>query len=154
MRLPILSVLLLLPLTSCIPVEDFGAYWDRASLDPQLKGKWRRIAASPDQTREHGYPIGDISELVEKDGAFELITHRLTGAVPDEHGPLWPVKTLTTGRHRWLLFGPQKGFLLGYQFDGAYLHMCPIGGPEMADFIRSRYPAAPNLVVTSGIARR
>jgi hypothetical protein len=150
MRLRFLPILLLLPLTSCIPVDDFGAYWDRMGLDPQLSGKWERIAASPQETKEHGYPIGDIEEVVQKDGAYEVITHRSTGATPDDKGPLWPVRTLITGRRRWLAFGRQHGFLVQYQLSGNDLHFCAVGDEDIAGLIRSRYPGAPNLKVSSG----
>ena len=152
MWLRLLLVPLLLPLTSCIPVDDFGSYWDRTSLDPQLRGKWKRIAASPDQTREHGYPIGDISELVEKDGAFELINDQSSRPILDaENRPVWPVKTLTTGHHRWLVLGREHAWVVEYQFDGGYLDVCPLNDSDMAEFIRKRYPGAPNLKTSSGI---
>jgi hypothetical protein len=146
-----LIILLLLPLTSCLPVEDFRAYWDQADLDPQIKGKWKRIAKSPDETREHGYAIGDITEFVEKDGAFEVITRSSTGAQDTR----FPVKTFTTGRHRWLVLGRQKAVLLGYQVDGGYLDICPMGAePEMAEFVEKNYPGAPNLKVEHGMGPR
>jgi hypothetical protein len=124
-------------------VDDFGTYWDQT--DPQLKGKWKRIATSPDQTRENGYPIGEISELVEKDGAFEVTTRSPTGAIDLDK---YTVKTLTTGRHRWLAIGQQV--VGGYQLDGGYLDICPIG-EEMAEFARRNYPGAPSLEVVSGM---
>ncbi len=126
-------------------MDDFGSYWDQTSLDPQLRGKWKRIAASPNQTREHGYPIGDISEFVELAGALEL------RPIVGENEPLWPVKTLTTGNHRWLVIGRKRGFLLEYQFDGGYLDFCPVDDSDMAEFIRKRYPEAPNLETSSGV---
>ena len=147
--LRILVVLLLIPLTSCVPVEDFGLYWDRTTLDPRLSGKWKMIAASPEQTREHGYGIGDVSELVERDGAFELITDRLAR---EEDKRIWPVKTLITGRHRWLVLGREHALLLEYQFEGAYLDICPLTDNDaMAAFIRRTYSSVPNLEITSGM---
>jgi len=147
-RLRLSLVLLLLPLTSCIPVDDFGAYWARTSLDPQLKGKWKMIAASPEQTKEHGYGIGNVVEVRERDGSFELINH---AAVRAEDRSIWPVRTLTTGRHHWLAVGRQKGMLLGYQIEAGYVHICPIGDPALGAFIQRRYPNSPSFDVTYGI---
>ena len=59
-------------LISCIPVDDFGSYWDKAGADPQLAGTWKRIAANPQQTREQGYSTGDVMRLVAKDGQYDL----------------------------------------------------------------------------------
>jgi hypothetical protein len=145
----VLPVLLLLSLTTCIPVEDFGAFWDRTDLDQRLKGKWKQIAASPDQTREHGYGIGNISELVERDGAFELL--HISTSSAGEDGPTWPVKTLTTGRHQWIVLGRRNAVLAGYQVDGRYLHICPGGDTLMAAFIRTRYPNASNIDTSLGV---
>jgi hypothetical protein len=47
--------LIAIPLTSCIPVEDFGTYWDKAVPDTRLEGNWKRVAARPDRDRKHGY---------------------------------------------------------------------------------------------------
>jgi len=148
----LLLALLLLSLTSCIPVGDLGSYWARTSLDPQLRGKWKRIAVSPDETIEHGYPIGETSELVEKDGAFELTADRQMGPILDaENKPMWPVKTLTIGRHRWLVLGRAPSWMVEYQFEGGYLDVCPVDLRDLAGFIDKRYPAAPNLEILSGV---
>ena len=140
----------LLPLTSCIPVEDLGDYRDRTSLDPQLKGRWKQAAVSPDQTREHGYATGDVSEVVEKEGAFAWIPHPDRPPANQEE-PIWPIKTLITGRHRWLAIGQQKAVLVGYQFEGGYLHLCPMGDPVMATYIQQHYADAPNLESATGV---
>jgi hypothetical protein len=120
-------------------------------LDPQLSGKWERIAASSEETREHGCPIGDIEEVVQKDGAYQVINHRSMGATPDDKEPIWPVRTLTTGRRRWLAFGRQHGFLVQYQLSGNDLDFCPVDNKDIAGLIRRRYPSAPNLEVSSGM---
>jgi hypothetical protein len=119
-------------------------------LDPQLSGRWERIAASPQETSEHGYPIGDIEEVVQKDGAYQVINHAM-GSTADDKEPIWPVRTLTTGRRRWLAFGRQHGFMVQYQLSGNDLHLCPVDDEDIAGLIRRRYPGAPNLKVSSGM---
>jgi hypothetical protein len=31
-----------LALSSCTPVDDFGAYWDKGFADPVLEGTWKK----------------------------------------------------------------------------------------------------------------
>jgi hypothetical protein len=61
-------LVLVLSQAACIHVEDFGAYWDKAGTDRALAGTWKQVSASPDQTRAHGYGIGDTMHLSVKAG--------------------------------------------------------------------------------------
>jgi hypothetical protein len=65
-------VVVLLCLSACINVDDFGPYWNRASVDRKLLGDWKLVPASPDQTRSKGYGIGDVLRIAIKGDAYEL----------------------------------------------------------------------------------
>jgi len=114
MKKSFLVLLALLPQVSCINVEEFGGCWEKTEMDKRLAGDWKRVPASPDQTREHGHGIGDVTHFIEKDGAYEL-----PATAPDR--PFYPVKTLKTGPYQFLVFGPHKGIIVRYKLDGGVL---------------------------------
>lgn len=88
-------VLLLLMLASCIPVDDFGAMWDKAKPDPALVGTWQMVgggkpgnerwtvsAGEKDQrvvmTEANGQPSPEASlarSLTHKGKSFLLLKH-------------------------------------------------------------------------------
>lgn len=92
-----LLIVLLLPLTSCIPVEDFGPCWDKAVLDARLAGTWKRMAAA------------DTVTVVERNGAYEM-TFAREGTKR--------VKTMKLGPYRFLALGPERGALVRYKLTG------------------------------------
>ena len=57
--------------------------------------------ASPEQTRAHGYGIGNTIHLSVKADAYEMVVHDAEGKRPD--APFYPVKTLDVGRYHFLL---------------------------------------------------
>lgn len=133
----------LLPLTSCIPVEDFGAYWDKAGLDKALAGDWKQVPATAYQSRAQGYPIGDVMHIVAKGDAYEISFSDEGKAETDN--PLYPVKTLAAGPHRLLAAGPKKGGILLYRLRGRTLEFCNSFGPVMLGFVQKHYPDALNI---------
>lgn len=45
-----------LPLFSCFPVKDFGAYWDKAGTDKRLAGSWEISKAELLRLKKHETP--------------------------------------------------------------------------------------------------
>lgn len=143
-----LLFMVLLPLTSCIPVEDFGAYWDRAEIDTRLAGKWTRVTASPGQDREHGYPIGDVISFVIKDRVYEVTVRDKRGTIRDK--PAYPVKTLSVGNYRFLAYGPRQGIIVRYRVSARTLEWCFSDGPSTVEFVNTHYPRAANIKQAKG----
>jgi hypothetical protein len=137
LRLFLLAVMLQ---TACIDVEDFGAYWDKAGTDRALAGTWRQVSTSPEQTRAHGYGIGNTIYLSVKADAYEMVVHDADGKRPD--APFYPVKTLDVGRYHFLLNGRTKGMMQRYSISGNTVLWCQQFGPGMVEFVRARYPDA------------
>ncbi len=63
----------LLSLGACIPVEDFGAYWDKAGIDKALEGSWVRLAANEQQTIDSSYGVGTITRFDVKGDAYVML---------------------------------------------------------------------------------
>jgi hypothetical protein len=134
-----------LSLNGCIPVQDFGEYWDRATIDKQIAGSWKRIAAAPDQDAKHGYPIGDVMTFVEKGAAYESSDFDAFGKLREK--PVYPIKTLEIGKYQFLAFGPTKGIIVRYVITGSNLALCMQFGPAMKEFLTTHYPRAVNVKI-------
>jgi hypothetical protein len=130
----------LLPLFSCVDVEDFGDSWRKAGTDKRLVGSWEIVPASPEETRETGNTIGGVWRVHEKGGAYEVTFHR-AGRAPDDQ-PLYPIKTMNVGRFQFLLIGQTKGQLIRYKLRGQTLHVCI---PFLVEYVREFYPNAANI---------
>jgi hypothetical protein len=139
-RLLVLAALL--PLAACIPVEDFGASWDKATLDRGLAGAWKQVATRPDQDRDHGYGTGNVIRLVVKDNAYEMSVYGEDGKLTDR--PQYPIKTLNAGRYRFLAAGPKRGLMSMYKLTGGTLTFCDAVG-TMVEFVQTHYPNAINV---------
>ncbi len=127
-----------LSLVSCMPVDDFGAYWNKAGIDRRLAGRWKSIGDLQD-----GFALfGAEMSIVENNGAYEL-TLPANGA-KDDVGPLL-VKNLRSGRYQFLAvrFAPEKsGFMERYQIRGRVLQLCD---ESIDEFVSTNYPQAANL---------
>lgn len=90
----ILTVAVLLALSACIEIKDFGAYWSSATLDPALAGSWQSLATDP-TNKAYGKTYG--TTVV--DGSYEV-------AVPDTaSGKIlhWRFRSLQAGANQLLL---------------------------------------------------
>ncbi len=133
----------LVPLASCVTVEDFGAYWDKTGMDERLAGSWKMVAADPEQTPEHGYRIGDIMHMIRRGAAYEMAVDK-DDKTPDDD-PLYPIRTLNVGRYQFLAVraeGEKGGLIWRYKLKGRALELCV---PALDDFVAANYPNAVNL---------
>ena len=145
LRHPLLVLAALLPLASCITVEDFGQYWEKTGMDPQLEGSWKMVAADPEQTADHGYGIGQIMRMVRRGAAYEMA---FDGA-PDDP-PMYPVRTLNVAHYRFLAMraeGEKGGLIWRYKLQGRVLELCQT---DLVDFVERNYPNAVNLRENEG----
>jgi hypothetical protein len=124
-------------ISSCIPVDDFGAYWDKAVVDAHLLGSWTQVPARPDQTRERGYAIGRIMRIGEKDGAYQI--------VEEDNHQFAPERSLPVGKYQFLAFPGKNGYIMRYKLRQNVLEFCFQNGPNLVDFVESNYPRVVNL---------
>jgi hypothetical protein len=139
-----------LSLVSCIPVDDFGPYWDKAGVDKRLAGRWKMVAANPEQTREHGYGIGDIVQFVEKNGAYDLRSEEQIA----KGEPPMPAKTLTAGQYQFLALAVEhKGLIFRYNVDTRSLEFCDSMSKGLTEFVEKNYPRATSMKKLRGDMR-
>jgi len=140
-----------LALSSCTPVDDFGAYWDKGFADPALEGTWKKA----------GLPGEDIGNIPGAD----LLRFTKNGANYDLQGinPLDPALTpenleqrrkdneykmstrsLQIGKHRFLMqrdpSGQGRGFLQRYDIQGTTLREYSIENGAAVDFLETKHP--------------
>lgn len=85
---------------SCIPVEDFGSYWDKGSLDPELAGLWQRVGG---ETPEQEYM------LFERAGTAHMLSRGTASdlkAQADKRRWVAQTRTLTAGKASFLMIKP------------------------------------------------
>ena len=148
----LLLMLLLLPLTACIPVEDLASYWQKAGKDPQLSGTWKVVA---------GANIGKSRRFVD---AGDYYTHSSLNAagkpivVPENQAGILVVKTMAIGRYTFLVFstseptpaGKRSGTLFRYEIHGDTLELVANLGPNLMRFVSKNYPRAVNIKRNKG----
>ena len=129
-----------LPLTSCIAVDDFGTYWSQAVPDRAIVGSWKQIQATVDQTRAHGYGIGNITTFVQKGDAFEMTATEQDGKAVDRS--MGNIKTLKIGNYDMIAFPAPNGMLDRYEIHGSAMNMCMAIGPAQVEWVEQHYPQA------------
>ena len=127
----LVPVVAFLVFSSCTPVEDFGAYWDKGFVDPALAGRWQKLGMP-------GQNIDDIPGadqlLFEKDGLsyswkmINPIDSRLSAEEAaqreKDNDSGWALRTLKIGNHLFWAFvapGGKKGNIIRYEIQGDLL---------------------------------
>ena len=87
----LLICLALLCLTACIPVDDFGAYWDKGTVDTALVGTWKNVKPKKDD-------VGP-ARLTVRNGAYRITSMAKKDA---KDKPLF-AKTLTAGSYTFFM---------------------------------------------------
>jgi hypothetical protein len=131
-----------LSLVSCIPVEDFGTYWDKTELDKRLAGEWKWVAATPDQTLDESLPLlGERTRIAEKGGLYEVTPY--SSALQLGNVPLFVTRTLSVGRYQFLAVHLSSGgFIQRYKTNGRVLELCQ---ENIDEFVQTNYPHVANL---------
>jgi ABC-type transport system substrate-binding protein len=139
----LLLTIVVLMLTSCIDVDDFGTTWDKTILDPALAGDWLRVPSS-EHDAESNFPAGQVWHFTLKDGAYQVQTH-LDGKEDDE--PAYPVKTLALGRYLFLALGPKHGSIVRYEIsDNDTFTAYGLDFVTAWEYIKKKYPFSDNIV--------
>jgi len=102
----LLSTMLLITLllcdTGCIPIEDLGEYWSQGTVDPQLEGDWKH-------TGEFNNP-GQFLSFVKYEDRYDLRNINAIGPFDPNQTPAIHSKTLTFGKHNFLIFDVEHYF--------------------------------------------
>jgi hypothetical protein len=130
-RLVVACIALLL--VSCIQVDDFGDYWDKATVDPSLVGRWNRVSDA-----NEAKTTGDSWTFTVKNGAYEVQTY--VKGKPDDDGPIAPVKSLTVGPYMFLAKGPEQGTILRYKVSGDTVTFYVLDPEAAWAYIQKNFP--------------
>jgi hypothetical protein len=143
-----LCVAATLAMVSCIPVDDFGTYWDKGVVDPALEGTWKIISllgSSPDspEARELRFT---------RTGSFYSMN--VVGIDPPTDPEVWGnARTLRVGKRRLLMQrnrrAPFDGILTSYEIRGRTLSEYWLHGSAAAE-LRTRHPGAKNIHKNEG----
>jgi hypothetical protein len=156
MKKHILPVVAFLVLSSCTPVEDFGAYWDKGVLDPALEGRWQKIGI-PGESID-SIPGAD-QLLFTKNGrsyswqAINPIDSRLSADQAErrkkDNETRLDVRTLKIGNGVFIMSrgpaGTQTGILERYEIQGDLLLEYTLDNGVGVDFLEAKHPTARNI---------
>ena len=152
----LLPALVLLMLSSCTPVDDFGAYWDKGFVDPALEGTWKKIGR-PGQ--DLNATPGADQLLFAKDGqsyswqAINPLDSTLSDDVAaqrrKDNDARWALRTLKIGNHVFFAIrgpeGNRSGMMIRYQVQGDLLLEDVIDNGAAVDFLEAKHPTARNI---------
>ena len=155
---PIVAFLIL---TSCTPVADFGAYWDKGFVDPALEGRWKKTDLPG---RDPKSVPGADELLFVKNGpsyAWQMI-NPIDGTLTadqaarrkaDNEARL-DLKTLKIGNHLFLAErspgAKRDGNIVRYEIQGNLLLEYQIDNGRAVDLLESKYPTARNIHKNKG----
>jgi hypothetical protein len=148
-------------LTSCTPVEDFGAYWDKGFIDPALEGSWKKIGLPGEDIRN--VPGPDMWRFTKHASSYSLqaINPLDDTAKPDvierrkaDNERVMSARTLRIANHLFLMQRDDavrpSGRIHRYDVQGEVLHEYSIANGAAVDFLRSKHPAAKNIRKNTG----
>lgn len=136
-----LVALALLCLTSCIPVDDFGTYWDKGTVDSALVGTWTGV--------RHKDGIGPAHIAVVK-GVYRITSLAKKDA---KDKPLY-ARTLTAGRYTFFMASSDTGGkterdLVRYTLKDGRLTEYSLEVRPVEAWLKWRHPQAKNLEAVS-----
>jgi hypothetical protein len=158
--LPVLAFLLL---SSCTPVDDFAAYWDKGVVDPALEGRWKKIGI-PGQDLDS--TPGADQLLFVKDGpsySWQMI-NPLDSTLPadvaaqrkKDNDGRWALRTLKIGNHLFFAIrGSEKpdGMMIRYETKGDLLLEYVMENGGAVGFLEAKHPTAKNIGRNTGEGR-
>src|SRR5258706_10008229 len=111
-----LCLVVILALSSCTTVEDFGLYWNKGFIDPALEGSWKKLVL-PGQDPDE-IPSPDLLRFTRNGSSYSLqgINPIDQTAEPDvieqqkaENDQPMSARTLRIGKHLFLMHRDQEG---------------------------------------------
>ncbi len=123
-------------LSSCIPVQDFGGYWNRGTVDSSLLGKW------PAKNSQ------DYELVTERKGVY-YIDEVKKGRKQPEDGMV--AKTLYAGKYTFLMLkDPKSDINVGiarYKIKHRTLQFYALSTKAMSIFLKKKYPNVKNIQI-------
>jgi len=149
-----------LAMVSCIPVDDFGTYWDKGIVDPALEGTWKNIGLPGSTPQER---LGARELRFTRTGSFYSVN--MVGIDPSmapevlervrrRNARAGIARTLRLGKRRLLMErsreAPYDGILTSYEIRGRTLSEYWFLGVEAVEFLETKHPGAKNIHKNDG----
>lgn len=145
-----------LVLSSCISVDDFGAYWDKGFVDPALEGTWEKVDPPGEDikhipgprtwrfTRNGSSYAAYAIHAIDPTDDPEIIAQKR--AVNDRY---LNARSLRIGKHLFLMQrdpgGQPPGLIQRYEIQGTTLREYWIDNDAALNLLNAKHPAAKNI---------
>jgi hypothetical protein len=150
------TLVAVLVLTSCTPVEDFGPYWNKGFVDPALAGSWKKIGRPGQEI--NSVPGPDVLRFTQDASSYlayaiNPIDFTKPADVIEQqrvvNAQAVSARTLQIGKHRFLMHreprGNANGYLVRYDIHDGTLDEYWIENGIALDFLLSKHPTAKNI---------
>jgi len=156
----LLAVLTSVAVSSCTPVDSFGAYWDKGIVDPALEGMWKKTGLPGKDI--HSIPGADTARFT-RDGTsylMQLANPTDPSARPEvrdrqqkDNDRRFAMRTLRIGNARLMMVrnpgGDGQGLLMRYEIQDTTLREYWMDGHRAVDYLAINHPDARNIHRTS-----
>jgi hypothetical protein len=141
----LLACLALLIVTACIPVEDFGEYWDKGTVDKAVFGTWKR-------TTRKGSGDNELVMIVNHKGTYRIDSLDPKDRKQKDYQPLF-AKTLKAGSYTFFMTTQGAGAksernLVRYQVKNGRLKEYDLERKAMEKWVHRKYLWVKNLDVS------
>ena len=150
MKRCLLGLLAILAMSACTPVDDFGSYWDKGSVDPGLEGSWKKVGL-PGQKRD-SVPGADMLRFA-PDGGSYAVQGINAGASKDENAARLTARSLRIGHGRFLMARPagrSEGLIQRYEIEGNLLKEYAAVNGWAVEFLEAKHPEATSVTRNPG----
>lgn len=135
-----LSIILL---TSCIPVDDFGVYWNKGTVDANVTGKWEKMER---------HKKAEYVRITDEGGRYRIDTLDKKERAAKDYSPIL-ARTLTAGKYTFFMamdkkhgaahFTPEG--LVRYEIHHGVLTEYNLVDRRMGKFLSDEFPHARNI---------
>jgi hypothetical protein len=158
------SVVVLVLLSSCTTVEDFGAYWDQGYVDPALEGVWKKVgvkgrplASTPGPEQLRFRREGESYSVQVTNPIDTTLPEEIAAQREKDGAAIVPGRTIRIGPRVFFMvrgdLGQLNGLLQPYEIKGDVLQEYILDGDRAANFVETKYPTAKNIRSNSGEGR-
>ncbi|HTK84116.1 MAG TPA: hypothetical protein VL625_03430 [Patescibacteria group bacterium] len=142
----LLHCLIALALSSCLPIQDFGSYWDKGYIDESVIGNWD-ISDSAAKIKKEAKT--EIVHVTSKGNTFsvEFIENGKTQAEQDQ----LIGRTLNAGVYKYFLYGSRseiknaKGMLFRYVVKDNYFMIYDLKPDSLFKLLHDKYSSVTNI---------
>jgi hypothetical protein len=127
-------------LSSCIPVDDLGVYWDKGVIDTLLIGEWKPDKEFRPRSNAEPLVIAKGNAVYVIDSPIEKIRER------EDYKPTY-ARTLRVGKYLFFMMGPEQGALLRYVVKDDKLEIYTLHAHEMGGFLSKNYLGTKNIQI-------